>query len=182
MAVERKFKGKKLDNKVSDYVVVDIETTGFSPISNKIIEIAALKVNEGKIVDRFQKLVNPEERINYYITNLTGITNEMVRDADTINEVINEFKDFLGDNIIVGHNVNFDINFLYDNMYNANGKYLTNNFVDTMYVSKKVIPGLGSYKLESITNYLNVSYEGAHRALNDCIFTYECYEKMKEMF
>ncbi len=182
MIVERKYKGKKINEKISDYVVVDIETTGLSPTFNKIIEIAAIKVSNGKIVDKFQKLVNPDEKINYYITNLTGITNDMVKNKDKINVVINEFKDFLGNSTIVGHNVNFDINFLYDNLYNTNKEYLTNNYVDTMYVSKKVIPGLTSYKLESITSYLNVDYTGAHRALNDCMFTYKCYEKMKEMF
>ena len=179
--IDRVKKGKKLNDKLSEYTVVDIETTGFSPQKNKIIEIAAVKVKNGKVVDKFQKLVNPEERINYYITNLTGISNDMVSKADKIDSVILEFKEFVGDSVIVGHNVNFDINFLYDNLYNVSGGYLMNDFIDTMYMSKELLPGLSNYKLESLVDHFNFSYEGAHRALNDCIFTYECYEKMKEI-
>lgn len=182
MPYTREYKGKKLDDKIAEYVVVDIETTGLSPAQSKIIEIAALKVKEGEVIDRFQKLVNPQTRISPMITHLTGITNDMVQDADTIDIVLEEFRKFVQDAVIVGHNVNFDINFLYDNLYQTHQQYLTNNFVDTMYLSRNVLKGLPNYKLESLTQYFNVSYDGAHRALNDCIFTYECYERLKELY
>ncbi len=177
----RKCKGNKLEKNIDDYTIVDIETTGLSPTNNKIIEIAAIKVKDSKVIDTFQKLVNPNENINYFITKLTGITNNMVKTADDIENVIQEFHEFLGDSVIIGHNVNFDINFLYHNLYNTNGKHLSNDYIDTMYLGRKVVPGLSNYKLESLTNHFNISYNGAHRALNDCMFTYECYEKMKIM-
>ncbi len=182
MAVIREYKGEKTFDKHSNYVVVDIETTGFSPTSNKIIEIAALKVENGQVVDTYETLINPGERVNYTITKLTGITNDMLRDKPTVDCVLDDFKNFVGDNIIVGHNVNFDINFLYDNLLREKNEYLTNNFVDTMYLGKKVIKDLPSYKLQNISEYLNVEYKNAHRAINDCLFTFECYEKMKGMY
>ncbi len=177
----REYKGKKLNEKISEYTVVDIETTGLSPATCKIIEIAALKIRDGNVVDTFQQLVNPEEKISGFITNLTGITNSMVEDAQKIDSVIIDFQNFLGESIIVGHNVNFDINFLYDNLYNVNGNYLSNNYIDTMYMGRRLLPDLPNHKLESISKHFDVSYEGAHRALNDCMFTYKCYEKMKDM-
>lgn len=182
MAVDRKHKGQKTFDKQSDYVVVDIETTGLSPEKNKIIEIAALKVKNNEVVDKYEALINPEEKINYFITNLTGITNDMVKNKPTVKYVLDDFKEFVGDNIIVGHNVNFDINFLYDNLLREKNEYLTNDFVDTMYLGRKVISGLPNYKLQSISEYLNVEYKNAHRAINDCLFTFECYEKMKGMY
>ncbi len=175
-------KGKRIDNKISDYVVVDIETTGLSPKNNKIIEIAAVKVSNNEVVGTFSKLVNPEERLNFYISRLTGITDNMLKGEKTIDSVIEEFNEFLGNSIILGHNVNFDINFLYHNLYSVKGLHLSNDYIDTMHLGRKVVPGLPNYKLESLTKHFNVGYEGAHRALNDCMFTYECYEKMKNMF
>lgn len=177
----KKCKGNKLEKNICDYTIVDIETTGFSPTNNKIIEIAAIKVQDSKVIDTFQKLVNPNEKVTYFTTKLTGITNDMLKTADNIESVVKEFYDFVGNSIIIGHNVNFDINFLYHNLYSSHGKHLSNDYIDTMYIGKKVVPGLPSYKLESLTNYFNISYNGAHRALNDCMFTYECYEKMKIM-
>lgn len=182
MAVERIYKGEKTFDKYNNYVVVDIETTGFSPEKNKIIEIAALKVKGGQVIDKFETLINPKERIGYQITNLTGITNDMVKNSPYVENVIEDFKNFVGEEIIVGHNVNFDINFLYDNLLREKNMYLTNDFVDTMYLGKKVIKGLPSYKLQNISEHLNVKYENAHRAINDCLFTFECYEKMKGMY
>ncbi|MEG2712433.1 MAG: 3'-5' exonuclease [Clostridia bacterium] len=178
---KRPFKGKKLNEKIGEYTVVDIETTGFSPMHNKIIEIAAVKIKDGKEIDEFSVLVNPGVSISRAITSLTGITNEMVKTAADISSVIKDFDSFVGDSIIVGHNVHFDINFLYDNMENEIGKTLSNDFIDTMYMSRHLVKGLENYKLSSVSKHFDVDYVDAHRAINDCRFTYKCYESLKEL-
>ena len=117
--IERELKGKSLIEDLNNYTVVDIETTGMSWNFSKILEISALKVRNKEITEEFSELINPHEPIPYFIKNLTGITDEMVCDALELDEVLLKFKDFLREDIIVGHNVNFDVNFLYDNFLNV---------------------------------------------------------------
>ncbi len=176
---DRNLKGNSIVEFLDDYTVVDIETTGMSPAYNKILEISAIKIRNGKPIDKFSRLINPHENIPYFIRNLTGITNEMViRDGEELEEVLSSFKDFLQDDIIVGHNVNFDVNFLYDNFANTLNFPLTNDFVDTLKIARKHLKSIEHHKLDDLTDYYGVRARDKHRALNDCDLTNRVYIKM----
>ena len=176
--IERELKGKSLIEDLNNYTVVDIETTGMSWNFSKILEISALKVRNKEITEEFSELINPHEPIPYFIKNLTGITDEMVCDALELDEVLLKFKDFLREDIIVGHNVNFDVNFLYDNFLNVLNKPMQNNFVDTLRISRKLLPELKHHKLDNLTQYYNIKARDKHRALNDCVLTNNVYIDM----
>lgn len=175
---ERELKGKSLIEDLNNYTVVDIETTGMSWNFSKILEISAIKVRGKEIIDEFSELINPHEPIPYFIKNLTGITDEMVCDALELDEVLLKFKDFLREDIIVGHNVNFDVNFLYDNFLNVLNEPMQNNFVDTLRISRKLLPELEHHKLDNLTQYYNIKARDKHRALNDCVLTNKVYIDM----
>ena len=175
---ERELKGKSLIEDLNNYTVVDIETTGMSWNFSKILEISALKVRNKEITEEFSELINPHEPIPYFIKNLTGITDEMVCDALELDEVLLKFKDFLREDIIVGHNVNFDVNFLYDNFLNVLNNPMQNNFVDTLRISRKLLPELKHHKLDNLTQYYNIKARDKHRALNDCVLTNKVYIDM----
>lgn len=176
--VIRDLKGKSLIEDLSDYTVVDIETTGMDWNFCNILEISSLKVRNKKIVGEFSELINPHEPIPYFIRNLTGITDEMVYNAPDLEEVLIKFKDFLKQDIIVGHNVNFDVNFLYDNFINVFNEPLKNSFVDTLRISRKLLPELEHHKLDNLIDYYSIKTRDKHRALNDCILTNEVYIDM----
>lgn len=178
-SIERKEKGKSLLAFPQKYVCLDLETTGLSPQYDEIIEICAIKIDSGKEIERFQTLVKPENEIDEYISELTGITNELVADAPHIKDVLPSLIDFLSDWVIVGHNVNFDINFVYDNCLEYMNSYFKNDFVDTMRLSRKVVPALKHHRLEDLVKYFNIEIEGAHRAAYDCTATICCLEKLK---
>lgn len=175
----RESKGKSSILFPNDYVVVDIETTGLSPQYDEIIEIAAIKYMSGEKVDIFSTLVKPKYEIDEYITELTGITNEMVSTAPEITECIADFKEFIDNEIIVGYNVNFDINFLYDNLLKYCDEKLSNNFVDVMRIAKRVLPDLSHHRQKDIAEYYGISIDGAHRAEADCLMCNECFENLK---
>ena len=176
----REFKGNSLLKWVDDYVLVDIETTGLSPQTDEIIEIGAIKVKENKIVDQYDSLIRIDYPLNPLITNLTGITNEMLQKGKDSIQVLEEFMEFTGKDIIMGHNVNFDINFIYDKCEIYLDSYLKNDFVDTMRIAKKVIPNCKNYKLGTLAQMFDVDYKNAHRGLKDVEITYEVYNKLKE--
>lgn len=178
-SIERKEKGKSLLAFPQKYVCLDLETTGLSSQYDEIIEICAIKIDSGKEIERFQTLVKPENEIDEYISELTGITNELVADAPHIKDVLPSLIDFLSDWVIVGHNVNFDINFVYDNCLEYMNSYFKNDFVDTMRLSRKVVPALKHHRLEDLVKYFNIEIEGAHRAAYDCAATICCLEKLK---
>lgn len=179
---KRPYKGNSLIEFPDDYIVLDLETTGLSPVYNEIIEVGAIKIRDGKIADQFNAFCKPENPIPYFITDLTGITNEMVKDAPSIKTVLKQVEDFVGEEIIVGHNVNFDINFIYEKNVEHFGKPFTNNFIDTMRISRKLYPELPHHRLSDLTKHLHIKQEGAHRAVDDCISTFKCFEIMKSSF
>lgn len=177
---KREHKGKSLLAFPKEYIVFDIETTGLSTEWDEIIEIAAIKIINGIPAEKFSSLIKPENPISDFITELTGISNDMVSDAPPVEEVLPKFLDFVGDSILVGHNVNFDVNFIYDScIANLENELLTNNFIDTMRISRRLLPDLKHHRLKDISEALGVIYENAHRAYNDCEFTYQCLEKMR---
>lgn len=172
---------KKLNKFVDDYVLVDIETTGLSPITDEIIEIGAIKVKQNKIVDKYNELIKVNREISPFITNLTGITNEMLQTGKNPITVYKEFIDFIGENVIIGHNVNFDLGFLTDKCKKYINYNLTNDYVDTMYLARRLVKDTMNYKLGTLAEYFNVSYEGAHRGLKDVEITYEVYNCLRKI-
>ncbi len=177
----REHKGKSLLKWVDNYVLVDIETTGLSPRTDEIIEIGAIKVRKNEIVDTFNTLLKIDRYLNPFITRLTGITNEMLEEGIEQEEALEGFVEFAGNDIIMGHNVNFDINFIYDKCESYLDYYLSNDFVDTMRIAKHVLPNVRNYKLGTLADYFDVDYRNAHRGLTDVEITYEVYNKMKEL-
>ena len=161
-------------------VVFDLETTGFSPEKNRIIEFGAVKIVKGRIVDRFSHFVNPELPIPYKITQLTGITDSMVIDARTIDQVLPEFLQFCEGCFLVGHNVAFDIGFV---RANAKRLGLPCHFTtaDTLGMARAVLPGHAKYTLDAVAKILNVSLENHHRAVDDAECTAGIWMKMLPM-
>lgn len=168
----REFKGKSLLDFPSDYVIVDIETTGLSPEHDYIIEVSGIRYADGVEVERFSSLVQTDScYIDDYITALTNISSDMVTSAPEPKVVLDKFKAFIGGSLIVGHNVNFDINFLYDNFLKYCGEPLSNDFVDTMRLSRFLHPEEKHHTLSDLADRYGLSYSGAHRAVNDCEIT-----------
>lgn len=180
MSTIREKKGLSLIDLLNDYIALDLETTGLDPSYNNIIEIAAVKVSNGKIIDRFETLVKPPYEIDEFITELTGITNDMLIDAPHLSDIMPSFLEFVGSSVIVGHNVNFDINFIYDSLERFDGSNFSNNFIDTMRLSRRLFKDFENHKLTTLVKNFGISNQPTHRALTDCIATYECYEYMKQ--
>lgn len=176
----REFKGHNILDFPESYVVIDVETTGLDPSHDKIIEVAALKIQDSKVVDSYSSLINPEFPISDFITKLTGITNEQLENAPSAYNVLNELDAFIGHDILVGHNVNFDINFLYDSFIRYFDKPLSSNFVDTLRLSKKYFKNAPSHKLSLLAKYLDIDVGVSHRALDDCVTTNRLYTKLLE--
>lgn len=176
----RQFKGQSLIDTLSEYVVIDIETTGLDPFFDEIIEIGAIKVIKGECLEYFSSLIKPSKPISDFISELTGITNDMLAHAPNIKKVLVEFMEFISDMTIIGHNVHFDINFIYDNSMHFLGKPLKNNFIDTLRLSRKLFNSLENHKLETVSNYLKIDTDGHHRASNDCQITQKIYEEIKK--
>lgn len=180
-ANKRPCKGKSLTNFVDTYTIIDLETTGLSPYYDDIIEFAAIKVKNNKIVETYQQLINPGYEIDEYITDLTGITNEMLSTAPSINVLIDKILDFISDDIVIGHNVNFDINFLYDRVNSIKKTAFSNNFIDTMRFARKLCNELEHHRLVDLTQHFNIDVTEYHRALSDCKSTYLIYNELREL-
>lgn len=165
------------------YVVFDIETTGFSSSYDKIIEIGAVKIQNGLIIDSFSTFINPEVKIPYRITELTGITNDMVKDAYTIDKVLPEFIEFINGSVLVAHNANFDTSFIRKNCNRLNIKF-SYPVMDTIPLAKYLFPELNKYKLNIVAKHLGISLENHHRAVDDAKATAEillkCFELLQE--
>ena len=163
--------------KENDCVVFDVETTGLDANSCEIIEIGAVKVKDGKLAETFSCLIKPEKEIPDEITNLTGITNEMVADCYTIKDVLQDFYKFTRNSVIVAYNIAFDYKFLYL-AGNAQGYNFDNKQIDAMVLAKQKLKGLKNYKLKTVVTHLGVSLENAHRAVHDAIATAEAFVKL----
>ena len=170
-------KGQRLDG---TFVVFDIETTGFSPVTNRIIEIGAVKVDKGQIVDRFSVFVNPQVPIPFEIEKLTGINDSMVMEAETIESVLPQFLDFVGDAVLVAHNANFDVSFIKEN---AKRQQIPVDFtyVDTVGIARMLLTGQSKYTLDAVAKTLKISLENHHRAVDDAECTAEIFMKFIEM-
>ena len=169
--------GQTLDD---TFVVFDIETTGFSAAEDRIIEIGAVKITDGAIVDRFSTFVNPEIPIPFEIQQLTHITDDMVLEAPKIEEALPAFLDFVGESALVAHNAGFDVGFIEQNCVRL-GRSRTFTSVDTVGLARVLLPTLSKYKLNIVAKALNISLENHHRAVDDAAATAEIYVKFIEM-
>lgn len=178
----REFKGNCIYTFLNNYTVIDIETTGLNPKCDEIIEIAAIKIRENKIVGQYNVLVKSNEKIPENIEQLTGITNQMVIEKGiNIEDALLSFSNFICNDILIGHNINFDINFLYDNYLKYLKRPLINDFVDTLKISKNLINDTHDWKLSTLAKKYNIENVNAHRALNDVIVTNKIYEKLSSI-
>ena len=175
-------KGQSLDD---TYVVFDLETTGFSPKNDKIIEIGAVKVQNGKIIDSFSEFVNPRRPIPYKITELTGISDDMVKYADSIDFVLPKFMEFIGDAAVVAHNASFDCSFIEKNCKDLDLPFNA-TILDTVQICRFLYPELKSVKLNIVAKHLGVKLTSHHRAVDDAKATgdifVECIKKIKEEY
>ena len=162
------------------FVVFDLETTGFSAEVDRIIEIGAVKIKNGEIVDNFSKFVNPKIPIPFRIEKLTGINDSMVMEAEPIEEILPEFLEFCGDAVMVAHNAGFDTSFIINNAERLGIKY-DPTIMDTVLLAQFVIPNLHNYKLDTLCKHLAVSLENHHRAVDDAQATAYIYIKMVKM-
>jgi DNA polymerase-3 subunit alpha (Gram-positive type) len=170
-------KGQTLDD---DFVVFDIETTGFSPVKNRIIEIGAVKVSGGKIVDRFSQFVNPEVPIPFEIEKLTSIRDDMVMDAPAIDVILPQFLEFSADCVLVAHNASFDMSFITENCKRL-GYPQEFTYVDTVPVSRMLLPTQAKHTLDAVAKTLGISLENHHRAVDDAECTAEIFVKFIKM-
>ena len=171
-------RGQNLDD---TYVVFDIETTGLSKEKEMITEIGAVKVADGKIIDRFSTFVNPQRPISAEITKLTGITDDMVKDAPTIENVLPEFLKFCEDTVLVAHNASFDTGFIRIAAERARLGELHHTIVDTLELARALLPELNKHKLDIVCEHLGVTLNGHHRAVNDAEATAEVFIKFLDM-
>ena len=187
-------KGKSLLSFPERYTVIDIETTGLDSSFDSIIEIGAMKIADGKVESTFSSLLKPPAQDYYeeydegdflinnagdkyyyvdsFITNLTHITNEMLDSAPEPKDVLKKFLSYIGDDILVGHNVNFDINFLFDNIKDMFGQEFSNDYVDTLRLSRRIHTELSHHTLATMSELYHIESSAAHRALSDCETTY----------
>ena len=159
---------------IDDYCVLDTETTGLSAYYDEVIEIGILRIRDGQVENRYSQLIKPEYPISGFITSLTGITNEMVDGMPSIAEVKGQVLSFLGDDVIVGHNISFDMRFLNA----AFDDDVENEYMDTMQFSRKLYPELRHHRLSDMAKHLSLS-NNEHRAIADCITTQQLYESLK---
>ena len=162
------------------FVVFDLETTGFSNKNDKITEIGAVKVKNFEIVDRFNELINPEKDISYKVQELTGITNDLIKDKPTIEEILPRFMEFIGDSVLVAHNAEFDIGFINQKCKEMNIEF-KNKSVDTLMLARILLPHLKRFKLNNLTKELGVPLHNHHRAVDDAAATAQIFIKFLDM-
>lgn len=161
----------------TEYCVFDIETTGLSFRTEKITEIGAIKIKNGEIIDTFECFVNPEKPIPYEVIKVTHITDDMVRDAETIEAVLPKFLEFAGDSIIVAHNANFDMGFI-RHFAELQGIKINNTYIDTLALARDMFPEYKKFKLGVIADNLGIRVDVAHRALDDVKTLVKVFEVM----
>jgi DNA polymerase-3 subunit alpha (Gram-positive type) len=173
-------KGQSID---TTYCVLDLETTGFSPITEKITEIGIMKFKDGKVIDKFSCFVNPEKPIPQRVVEVTNITDDMVRNAETIEKVFPKMLDFINDSVLVAHNAAFDMGFLKHNASVLSYEF-DFTYVDTLTLAQEIFYDFKTYKLGRIAKNLGIKVEVAHRALDDVDTTVKVFnvmlEKLKE--
>lgn len=169
-------KGQDID---TEYCVLDLETTGISFITEKITEVGIIKIRNGEIVDTFETFVNPEKHIPEQVQEITHITDDMVKDSETIDKILPKIIEFIGDSVVVTHNTDFDVSYLKYN-YEKYGYKFENTYLDTLRLAKAMFPEYKRYKLGLIADHLGITVEVAHRALDDVKTLVAVFNKMIE--
>lgn len=180
-AAKKREKGKSIISFPDTYVMIDIETTGLSPDWDSIIEVAAIKIENGEIINEYSSFVEYNDKLPEFITNLTGITNEMLIGAPSPQIVMKKLSDFIGNDIIIGYNVNFDINFLYDYFDKHLNQKLNNDYVDCMRIARKLYPEKKHHRLKDMVSLFDIKVDTEHRALDDCITTKLVYDNLRNI-
>lgn len=175
-------KGHSVNFLPRDYTVVDIETNGLFSGKCEILEISAVKFTEGKKTDAYSTLIKPSRKIDRFITRLTGITDEMAANGVDISKALDGFTQFIKDDILLGYNVNFDINFLYDSLTEHRNMPLSNDWLDVLRLTRKYLPQLENHKQTTVAKYFGINIDGAHRAEKDCLICSALYERLRGEF
>ena len=181
----RESKGRSIIAFPDTYCVIDVETTGRSPQWDHIIEVAAVKISDGRETGRFSSLIQPPSmpggtHVDEFIAALTGITDEMLAGAPFAPDVLAEFASFVGDTPVVGHYVGFDINFLYDSFDRYLDRPFSNDYIDTLRVARKLHPEMSHHRLADLVDLFGVTHNDAHRAMGDVEATAECFACLKD--
>lgn len=163
-------------------IVLDTETTGLDYTREKVIEFAAVKLENGKIKDTFETLINPQQHIRKSSIAIHGITEDMVQDAPTEEEIMPKILKFIGDYPIVAHNAIFDYSFLNEASLRVTGKELQNIRIDTQQMFKDVFPDLESHGLEALTRKFSVEFKNHHRAMSDAMVLALAYPQLKKLY
>lgn len=178
--IKRDYK-KITEPAAESYVVFDLETTGMNPELNRITEIGAVKVIDNEITGTFNTLINPQQYISYKITQVTHITNEMVKDKPAIDAVLPKFCDFIGELPLVAHNASFDMGFLICSGARENIA-VNNPAIDTLYLSRKYNKECERHSLAYLTDYFDIKFKNAHRAYFDALATCELYKIIQQKY
>lgn len=177
-----KFIGNSLLEFVSDFTVIDMETTGRSNQYIDITEMSVVRYRNGKPVKTMSTLVKARNSILPFVADLTGITNKMIENAPLVEDVIEPFVDFIGSDIILGHNVEFDYTLIFEAFHVKTGLKMTNNYIDTLRISRLMNKDVKNHKLETLCSHFEVNRDVAHRGLEDSIQTAEVYLKMYQKY
>ncbi len=156
-----------IDLNTGTYVVFDVETTGLSAVYDTIIELAGVKIHQGEVIDRFESFANPHHPLSETTTELTGITDDMVRDAPEVDEVLKDFHAWMGESILVAHNASFDIGFLNQGFKKINYEKIENPVIDTLELARFLIPELKNHRLNTLCKHLDIELTQHHRAIYD---------------
>lgn len=181
--MSKRNKGNSLLKIPADYTIVDVETTGYDQRFDNIIEVGCIKYRGGEETARYNTLIKPPKNysgnyVDVYIESLTGITNEMLSSAPAFDDVAETLWDFIKGELLVGHNVNFDVNFLYDIFVSFDSALILNNdFVDTLRIARRVLPELEYHRLEDLDDYFDIGI-AHHRAISDCETTNIVLQKL----
>lgn len=165
---------------INDFTALDVETTGLNPKTDKLIEIGAVKIRDGRITERFHSYVYPGRRLEEKITDLTGITDEMLKDAPQIEEVLPKLFDFVGEDVLLGHRILFDYSFIKKAAVNCKMTFEKKG-IDTLKIARRYLPQLESKKLTFLCEYFRIPIE-AHRAESDAEAAARLYFQLAEQF
>ena len=161
-----------------DFIALDLETTGTLPYIDQIVEVAAVLFKDQKVVDKFQTLIDPKVEISQEVSNINGITNEMIEGKPLIQDVLHDFSSFCKDYPIVAHNASFDFQFLRSAIEKHKTLSPEGVVLDTYHLSKKILPGMPNYKLVSLLQYFKIKHATLHRAEEDAICCGQLFQKL----
>lgn len=165
----------------TEYVMIDTETTGFSSKYDSMLELSAVKVRNGEILDEFHSFVAYNDYIPEFITELTGITNDMLAGAPPEHEAAMRFKEFIGDSVIVGFNTRFDIGFVDEALSYTYGITLDNSYVDVLRYARKLYPDLEHHRLKDMADLFHIERDKEHRSSHDCLTTIKVFEELRKV-